>query len=55
MGVPYFMEGSQILYKIGDPRVPKILENWGTGSGVPILGGPPFHMTPVYKELVRQL
>ena len=33
-GVPNFTEGSLILYKIGDPRVPKILENWGSGSPI---------------------
>ena len=32
MGVPNFMEGSLISYEIGDPRVPKILGNWGPGS-----------------------
>ena len=26
------MEGSLISYEIGDPRVPKILGNWGPGS-----------------------
>ena len=50
MGVPNFMEGSLTSYEIGDPRVPKILGNWGPGSltsyengpGVPILGVPIF-------------
>ena len=33
MGVPDFMEGSLTSYKIGDPRVPKILGNWGIYHG----------------------
>ena len=34
MGVPAdFMEGSLTSYKIGDPRVPKILGNWGIYHG----------------------
>ena len=31
MGVPNFIEGSLISYESGDPRVPKILWNWGPG------------------------
>ena len=41
MGVPDFMEGSLISYKIGDPRVPKILENWGPGSLILYENGDP--------------
>ena len=50
MGVPDFMEVSLISYKIGDPRVPKILGNWGPGFLIsyengtrgPHFGGSPF-------------
>ena len=49
MGGPNFMEESLISYEIGDLRVPKILGNWG--PGVPILGGPYFHVTPITKHL----
>ena len=51
MGVPNFMEGSLISYEIGDPRVPKILGNWGPGSltsyenGDP---GSPFWGVPIF-------
>ena len=53
-GVPNFMEGSLISCEIGDPRVPKILGNWGPRSlisydngdpGSPFLGmGSPFSL-----------
>ena len=32
IGIPNFKEGSLISYEIGDPRVPKILRNWGSRS-----------------------
>ena len=41
MGVPNFMEGSLIPYEIGDPGVPKILENWGPGSPISYENGDP--------------
>ena len=45
MRVSNFMEE---LYKIGDPRVPKVLGNWG--HGVPILGIPISPVAPVNME-----
>ena len=53
MGVPDFMEGSLILYGIGDPRVSKILEignpgpltSYKNGDPGSTFGGPHFHLT----------
>ena len=56
------MEGSLISYEIGDPRVPKILENWGPGSlslykngdpGSPFWGAPFSLNTGIKSYLVR--
>ena len=41
MGGPNFMEESLISYEIGDPRVSKILGNWGPGSLISYENGDP--------------